>query len=209
MLLIFDLDGTLIDTREEILETFSQAFENLGLKLDKEELDKYVGLPLKELLEALLGKYDRRVEEEIRKIYYSERPRKIKIFPGMEEIIRSNGFKKAILTSKRRRAAFYDLEYVGIQQYFHIIIGADDLKRKKPDGEGIRKIMSIVRCEYPERVYMIGDTEMDILAAKNAGVKSVAVTWGFRDEEILRKYEPDYIVHSPKELKELITQAQR
>jgi HAD superfamily hydrolase (TIGR01549 family) len=209
MLLIFDLDGTLIDTKEEIFETFNQAFNNLGLKLDRDKLDKYVGLPLEELLEALLGRYDKRVEEEIRSIYYSERPRKIRVFPGMEEIIKSNGFKKAILTSKRKRAAFYDLSYLGIQDYFHIVIGADDLNRKKPDGEGIKKIMSLADCVDVEKVYMIGDTEMDILAAKNAGVKSVAVTWGFRDEDFLKNYEPDYIMHTPQELKRFIYQAQR
>jgi len=209
MLLIFDLDGTLIDTKEEIFETFNQAFNNLGLKLDKEKLDKYVGLPLEELLEALLGKYNKKVEEEIRRIYYSDRPRRIRIFPGMEEIIKSNGFKKAILTSKRKKAAFYDLNYLGIQEYFHIVIGADDLKKKKPDGEGIRKIITLAECTNPEKVYMIGDTEMDILAAKNAGVKSIAVTWGFRDEKFLKDYDPDYIIHSPKELKEFIYQAQR
>ena len=212
MLLIFDLDGTLIDTKKEIFDTFHQAFSNLGMRLDEKKLEKYVGLPLEELLEALLGKYDRKVEEEIRRIYYENyysRSRKIRVFPGLEEIVRGNGFKKAILTSKKRKTALNDLNYLGIGDYFSIVVGADDLKKKKPDGEGIRKIISLAKCRDINRVYMIGDTEMDILAAKNAGVKSIAVTWGFRSEEFLKRYEPDYIVHSPQELKNILFQAHR
>ncbi len=212
MLLIFDLDGTVIDTKKEIFDTFHQAFNNLGLKLDEDKLEKYVGLPLEELLEALLGKYDRKVEEEIRRIYYynyDKRIRRIRVFPGLEEIIKNNGFKKAILTSKRRKTALNDLNYLGISEYFSVVIGADDLRKKKPDGEGIKKIIDVVGYKDISSVYMIGDTEMDILAAKDAGVKSIAVTWGFRNEEFLKKYNPDYIIHTPAELKELIFQAHR
>jgi HAD superfamily hydrolase (TIGR01549 family) len=204
MLAIFDLDGTIIDTKEEIYETFFQAFKNVGLELDKRNLERYIGLPLKELLEALLGKYDRRVEEEIRKVYYSERERKIRVFPGLEEIIKTDKIKKGILTSKRRKTAIYDMQYLGILQYFPVLMCADDLERKKPDGEGILKIMELTDCQDKNRVFMVGDTEMDILSAKHAGVKSVAVTWGFRDENFLKKYEPDYIVRTPQDLKKLL-----
>ncbi len=204
MLVIFDLDGTLIDTKQEILEVFSQAFENLGRKLDYSKMEKNIGLPLEELLEALLGKYDKRFEEEIKRIYYSPRERKIRIFPGLEDIIKENNFKKAILTSKRKRTALTDLKYLGIDNYFPIIVGADDVERRKPCKEGIERIIDLANCKNRQDVFMVGDTEMDILAAKNAGVKSIAVTWGFRDEKFLKKYKPDYIAHNSQELKEIL-----
>ena len=203
MLLIFDMDGTVIDTREEIYSTFHEAFRNLGIELNEEKLDMYVGLPLRELLKELLGEYRPEVEEEIRRIYYSPRERKIRVFPGIMEILEMNAHKKAILTSKKRRPALYDLDYLGIRHHFSMILGADDVKANKPSGEGILKIMDALGfCR--EEVLMIGDTEMDIMAAKDAGVKSVAVTWGFRSEEFLRRYEPDYIVESVEALKSLL-----
>ena len=204
MLVIFDLDGTLIDTKQEILEVFSQAFENLGKKLDIYKMEKNIGLPLEELLEALLGKYDERFEKEIKRIYYSPRERKIRVFPGLNEIIKNNDFKKAILTSKRRKTALTDLRYLSIDGYFPIIIGADDVVKRKPCKEGIEKIIELANCKNKKDVFMVGDTEMDIMAAKNAGVKSIAVTWGFRDEDFLKKYGPDYIVHNPQELKRIL-----
>ncbi len=204
MLVIFDLDGTLIDTKQEIWETFTRAFENLGMSLDHSKMERHIGLPLKELLEVLVGKYDMRVVEEIKKVYYSRKVRKIRIFPGMEEIIKYNGFKKAILTSKRRSTALNDLEYLKIKDYFPIIVGADDIDNRKPCKEGIERIMKLANCKNRQDVFMVGDTEMDILAAKNAGVKSIAVTWGFRDEEFLKKYEPDYIAHNSQELKNIL-----
>ncbi len=203
MLVIFDLDGTLIDTKDEIFSVFSKAFENMGLKLDRERMERYIGLPLRELLEKLLGEYDERVEREIAKVYYSNRERKIRLFPGMEDILNGN-FRRAILTSKKRKTAIYDLSYLGLLEHFPIIVGADDIERKKPCAEGIFKIIRMADCKSRERVFMVGDTEMDIMAAKNAKVNSVAVTWGFRSEEFLKRYRPDYIAHNPDELKRIL-----
>ncbi len=203
MLVIFDLDGTLIDTKDEIFSVFSKAFENLELILDRERMERYIGLPLRELLEKLLGEYDERVEREIAKVYYSDRERKIRLFPGMEGILNGN-FRRAILTSKKRKTAIYDLSYLGLLEHFPIIVGADDIEKKKPCAEGIFKIIHMADCKRRDRVFMVGDTEMDIMAAKNAKVNSVAVTWGFRSEEFLERYEPDYIVHNPDELKRIL-----
>ncbi len=203
MLVIFDLDGTLIDTKDEIFTVFSQAFSNLGIEFNEEKMEKYIGYPLRELLEHLLGHYDAKVEKEIAKVYYSQRERKIRLFPGMEKLIESD-FKKAILTSKKKKTALYDLGYLGLTHHFPIILSADDIEKKKPCGEGILKIIEISKCMDKASVFMVGDTEMDILAAKNAGVKSIAVTWGFRDEEFLKKYSPDYIAHNAEELEDIL-----
>ncbi len=204
MLLIFDMDGTIVDTKEEIFELFREGFRNMGLQLDEEALERNIGLPLRELLKELLGEYREDVEREIRRIYFSRRERKIRVFPGMMPVIQIDSHRKAILTSKKRDPAMYDLEYLNIAHHFHAVLGADDVERNKPSGEGILKIMEILECRDKNNVLMIGDTEMDILAAKDAGVKSVAVTWGFRSEEFLKRYEPDYIVRRPDELLNLL-----
>ncbi len=204
MLLIFDLDGTIIDSKKEIEYTFEVAFRNLGMKLDKEKLTMAIGLPLESVVYSLTGRYDERVINEIKRVYYGVNRRMIKAFPGMIDIIKNINCKKSILTSKKRATAIRDLEYLGIYNFFDIIVGADDVNKNKPNGEGIKKIMKKLGFFDLNRIYMIGDTEVDILTAKNAGVKSIAVAWGFRSEEILKGYNPDYIVSSPEEIVKII-----
>ncbi len=203
MLLIFDLDGTIIDTREEIMYTFRRAFENLGLKLDEERMERNIGLAVEELIEALLGYYDERVHREIRNVYLSLKKRRIRVFPGIKEVLTQQDFKKAIFTSKKRWVALRDLEYVGLRNIFPLILGADDVSRKKPAGEGIERIMELAG-ERRRSTYVIGDTEMDILAARDAGVKSIAVTWGFRSEDFLRTLRPDFIARKPGDILTLL-----
>lgn len=204
MLLIFDLDGTIIDTKEEIEYTFRRAFQNLGLPFDERKMEKYIGLAVEELIECLLGYYDPEVEKEIKRVYLGLKERKIRVFPGMEDVLKCNGFRKAIYTSKRRDVAIRDLEYVGLANFFSVIVGADDVRKKKPHGEGVKKVIELTG-ENKEDAFVIGDTEMDILAAKNAGVKSIAVTWGFRSEDFLRAFEPDFIVQHPKDILNILS----
>jgi len=204
MLIIFDLDGTIIDTRDEIEYTFRKAFQNLGLPFDRRKMEKHIGLAVEELIECLLGYYDPEIEKEIKKVYLGLKERKIRIFPGMEDVLKCNGFKKAIYTSKRRDVAIRDLEYVGLANFFSVIVGADDVRKKKPDGEGVNKAIELTG-ENKEDAFVVGDTEMDVLAAKSAGVKSIAVTWGFRSEDFLRALEPDFIAQHPKDILNIVS----
>ena len=204
MLLIFDLDGTIIDSKKEIEYSFEVAFKNLGIKLDKEKLMRVVGFPLEDIVYSLTGRYDKRVMEEIRRVYYGLDRRMIRVFPGMMTILKNINYRRAILTSKKRKTAIRDLRYLGIHELFDIIVGADDVNKNKPDGEGIKKVMNELKFSDLNRIYMIGDTEVDILAAKNSGIKSIAVTWGFRNEEMLRRYKPDYIAKKPEDIIEIL-----
>ena len=204
MLLIFDLDGTVIDSRSEIEHTFERAFMNLGMELDKKKLMKAVGYPLEEVVYNLVGKYDDRVIKEIRKLYFGMDKRMIKLFPGIMQVLQVSNHTKSVLTSKRRKTAMRDMQYLGILDLFDVVVGADDVEKKKPDGEGVRKIAEKLKFFDFNRIYMIGDTEVDILTARNAGVKSIAVTWGFRTEEELKKYKPDYIAREPEDIKRIL-----
>ncbi len=202
MLLIFDLDGTLVDTWDEIVYVFENVFRRRGLPLRVEELRMAVGLPLGDVVAKLVNRRDPKLVEEIRREFLSMGDRRIRLFEGMEDVLRLPA-RKAVFTSKGRVGTERDLKYLGIEGYFHAVVTADDVRNTKPDPEGIFAILSALQGDKGKS-FMIGDTEMDILAAKNAGIKSVAVTWGNRDEDFLRKYGPDYIVRSPGELKRLL-----
>jgi len=202
MILIFDLDGTVMDTWEEIQLAFERVFRRKALELDYKKLRMAVGLPLDKVVSSLTGKEEPALVEEIRNTFLSISPRKIKLFEGMRNIL-DLPIKKAVFTSKGDLGTYRDLKYLNIKDKFEYVVTADMLKNKKPHPEGILKILNFFEVNRAETM-MIGDTELDILAAKNAGVKSVAVTWGNRDYEYLLKYKPDYIVKATDELASLI-----
>ncbi len=202
MLLIFDLDGTIMDTWDEIVYVFERVFGRRGIPLDMGDLRMAVGFPLNEVIARLVGYQDEGLVEEIRREFLSMKSRRIRLFEGMDEVLRLPA-KKAVFTSKGRVGTLRDLKYLGIEGYFDMVITADDVRKTKPDPEGIFAILSAIGEDH-EDAFMIGDTEMDILAARNAGIKSIAVTWGNRDEDFLRKYNPDYLVKSPAELLKLL-----
>ena len=202
MLLIFDLDGTIVDSWEEIVMVFSKVFQRRGIPLDITRLKMAVGYPLGKVIEKTAGFHESSLEKEIKDEFYALNPRRIRMYPSIDKVLRVPS-KKAVLTSKRKKGAVRDLKLLGIYHYFSTIVAVEDLSHPKPHPEGIWKIMNLLNHDSQE-VYFIGDTEADILTANNAGVKSIAVTWGFRSREFLQKYEPDYIVDSPNEILKII-----
>ncbi len=202
MLLVFDVDGTIVDSWPEIEIVFNSVFSRNGLDLNLHDLRMSVGLPLNKVIEKLTGKEDEKLMGEIRKEFFSLKPRRIRLYDGIKRVLETPA-KKAVLTSKGKIGTYRDLEYFGILNNFDIIIDADSVKNKKPSPEGIFKILSEIP-EHKKNTFMIGDTEMDIMAAKNAGVKSIAVTWGYRTREFLEKYNPDFITQNTGELERII-----
>jgi pyrophosphatase PpaX len=202
MLLIFDLDGTLMDTWEEIEYAFTRVFRRKGIPLDIQDLKMSVGLPLNEVIATLVGHEDPELVRAIRDEFLSINPRRARLFPGLEDVLKMP-VKKAIFTSKGKLGTERDLDILGLHGVFDAIVTTDDVERVKPDPEGIFKILELTR-EEPRHTFMVGDTEMDILAAKNAGVRSIAVAWGNRSEDFLKKYEPDFIARTPEELRDFI-----
>ncbi len=200
VILVFDLDGTIVDSWDEIVTVFTKVFERWGIDLDLKRLRMAVGFPLATVIEKTAGFYDADLEKEIKKEFYRLNPRKIKMYPGMDKVLRHPA-KKAVLTSKRRRGTINDLEFLGIRNLFSVVVTAEDLKHPKPHPEGV---MRIIKAIGDDGVYLIGDTEIDILTAKNAGVMSIAVTWGFRSKEFLKRYDPDYLVDRAEEILKII-----
>ena len=202
VLLIFDLDGTIVDSWEEIAIVFSKVCKRHGIDLDLSRLKMAVGYPLRTVIEKAMRFYDESLEREIRNEFYSLNPRKIRIYPKVDKILQYPS-KKAVLTSKRRKGALRDLKLLGIYHYFSAVVTVEDISNPKPHPEGIWKIMKMLGHGSKD-TYFIGDTEADILTAKNAGVTSIAVTWGFRTRKFLEKYEPDYIVDSPEDILKIL-----
>lgn len=195
-LIIFDYDGVLADTLDDLIRFGQQACDQLGVKHTVTQDD------LSNLEVMSFATYGRACEvpehlvDEFVKIslnLFAEKKSPPAIFEGMSEVIQhfSSQHKLAIVTTNSSQNVNLFLAQHGLSNLFHAVYGVDTL------GSKAQKI-SLARERFREEfVFMIGDALSDVRAAKEAGVTSIAVTWGHQGLETLLRGEPDYVVESP------------
>ncbi|MDF2986283.1 MAG: HAD-superfamily hydrolase, subfamily variant 1 [Eubacterium sp.] len=200
----FDLDGTLLDTIPLILESFNHTFmHHFGDTRPEEETISFIGMPLINHLKTIYpGK-----EEELAKTYrdYNEinHDKGIAIFLGIYDLIKSlyeKGIVLGVVTSKRRELAVRGLKLFNLYDYFLFVNGSEASTKHKPDGEPLINAMKIANVKNKEDVLYVGDSPLDILCAKNAGVRNAAVSWTYSPRSDLEKVEPDIFLEKPVDL---------
>jgi len=190
-IILFDLDGTLIDSTEAILESFAMAYQHFGEEVPEAELIKAeIGHPLDSMFKTL-GVEEAHVWDYV--AAYKEHYRKIACEKTMllpkarETVVLAKSFATlGVVTTKTAKYSIELLEDMGLMHYFDVLIGREDVKNPKPHPEPIEKALSKLPCVTNE-VWMIGDTCMDMLAAKAANVDSVGLTCGYGTLESLSK----------------------
>lgn len=203
---VFDLDGTLVDTPRAIVETFTAAFAAMDLAApDPSAVRATIGLPLEQAFSKLMGISldDDRVAEGVRQ--YQRLFREIilprageLLFPGVDEGLRSlreKGLVLAVATSKFHASADALLTAAGLRDLFAVVIGADQVSRPKPDPESGHAVMEKLQVSA-EQAVMVGDTTHDLLMAKAAGMRSIAVTYGIHSLEELNSAGPTWLADS-------------
>jgi phosphoglycolate phosphatase len=190
--ILFDLDGTLIDSTEAILESFARAFETMGAAVpDAAKITPLIGHPL-DVMFVELGVEDTRKWDFVdayKRHYRRISKEKTVLLPGAHEAI-SSAAKFARLGIVTTKTALYSremLEHMGVMHYFEVLIGREDVTHPKPHPEPVLKAVRKLKCDTT-MCWLIGDTPMDILAADAAGIKSVAVTSGYADKDLLREH---------------------
>jgi phosphoglycolate phosphatase len=184
--ILFDLDGTLIDSTEAILEGFRVTFEKFNKSYPGDEkVKKLIGLPL-EIMFFKLG-INENIEEFVNnyKMHYRKvSTQKTKLLPfSKEAILKASKFAKlGIVTTKTARYSRELLEHFGLMKYFEVLIGREDVINPKPHPEPILKALYLLKADK-ENAFMIGDTCLDIVSAKEAGIKAVGVKWEY-DENL-------------------------
>jgi len=177
----FDLDGTLIDTRELILDSFRYACDTiLGYSIPDEQLLKLVGVPLPKQMEMLAPEH-----AEAMVIAYRENNRKrhdalIESFPGVRETLlelRERGLPLAVITSKMHEFAMMGLRSFDLEDFFEFLIGPDDCPIHKPEPEPLLLAAERLGLDPKNCVY-IGDSPYDMQAAVAAGMRALGVEWG-------------------------------
>ncbi len=209
-LIIFDWDGTLIDSRMHIIDSMRAAIADEGLPApDDETIAHIIGLSLPVAISQLLPQIDeqraQRIAEAYREHFFREEQRMVQMFEGAEELLRDlhgEGYYLAVATGKGRRGLDLALRISGLDELFHVTRCADET-RSKPDPQMLDEILTDLDMQ-PRQAVMIGDTRYDLEMAHNIGMDSIAVSWGVHDRELLQNHNPTHIIDRLSELKELV-----
>lgn len=208
---IFDLDGTILDTLEDLKNSVNFALSKNGLpKRTTEEIRDFVGNGIRLLIErAVPENTDADILEKSFldfKAHYKEHSAdNTKPYDGIISVLRelkSRGMKLAVVSNKADFAV-QDLINEYFPGIFHYAVGEKDGIRRKPCPDSVNDAMKNLGTSEEYTVY-VGDSEVDIETARNTGVPCIAVTWGFRDKSVLEALSPEYIIDKPSQLTELI-----
>ena len=192
-LVLFDLDGTLCDTDEMIVQTFFELYKEYKPKVVRErpELYYFSGPPIKETLKREFPDYDpvevhqafRRISKELYAPY-------VKAFDGEIEVLKAlkdAGYLLGVVTNKGAPLTKYSLEICHIEEFFDVVISADDVNIPKPDPSGVLKGMELLNIKDKKDVLYVGDNDIDYYTGNNAGVDTLLVSWGPRELKCLSK----------------------
>lgn len=210
-LIIYDLDGTLVDTREDIALAANHMLRELKLpELSHSEISGFVGRGVFYLISNCLKSQDLKlVEKGIRlyRDYYAKHMLDHSVlFPGAREILDYyRAQKQIVMTNKPDPFSTNMLKALGVAEYLSQIIAGDTVYPKKPDPQGILAMMEQYKVNAAG-VLFIGDSLIDIETARNAGVPIAVLTHGFSDREQLQSQAPELIADSFTELLQILKQ---
>ena len=208
---IFDLDGTLLDTLEDLTDSTNYALKKFGLQERSiDEVRQFVGNGVDRLIRrAVAGALPEEKEAECLrtfKQYYAEHMyHKTKPYDGIMKLVKmliQEQYRLAIVSNKFDPAV-KELNRIYFENQFPVAIGASEGIAKKPAPDTVYEAMRQLGSSKENAIY-VGDSDVDVMTAKKSGLPCIGVTWGFRDEELLTSLGADYIVHRPEEIMEIL-----
>lgn len=199
MLVVFDLDGTVIDSTQALLESHEAAWSSVGVQSPpREAILSLTGLPLIEIMKKLGPEFD---PEELARVYsetYVKASRHERLFDGIPELL-AIPFRAAVATGKSQRGADRVVKEFGFEGRFEVVLGGNSVAKPKPNPD---LLYSIMETTGTKDIVMVGDTTYDLQMARAAGVKGIGVSWGHHDSEELRKWAP--VADSVRELSDML-----
>jgi phosphoglycolate phosphatase len=214
--LLFDVDGTLVDTREDLAASANVLREQFGLpRVTTAEVVGWVGDGAQVLVARALGRPEQGAHEDprvaeglalFRDHYTGHMLERTQPYPGTLEGVRrlrETGRKLAVVSNKPRAMCVQILDALGFQGAFSLVLGGDSLPRKKPDPAPLLHALESLDVP-PERALMVGDGAQDMRAGRAAGCATAAALWGFRSRAELEPTRPDYWLDSFAGLEELL-----
>lgn len=205
-LCVFDVDGTLIDTREFIVSAFEYTLTKHGLPVPtRDEIMSKIGKPLAIDYKNITGIEDTTELCLTHRVFQNENQNLVKIFPGVLETLqklKDKDIKLVVATNRSKITLHASLQHVGLDNSFDLVISVEDVQNNKPAPDCVLKAMEFFSIS-PADTFMIGDHGVDIQAGKAAGVKTIGVTYGGAGQAIASS-QPDFVINEMKEILDLI-----
>jgi pyrophosphatase PpaX len=203
---IFDLDGTLVDSRDADLGALSQAYEQMtGERLSLDQLSHFFGVASEEAARQLVGERARELLERWSTIYHATLEDSIHFFPGVLDIVREiheRGMHLAVVTLQTRQEMNETRKVIQLDEWIDVWVALDDTTLPKPSPEPV--LLALEKLNLPpEHSVMIGDSIKDMQAGRAAGLRIGAALWGAIDAEKLLATRPDYTFSQPDDLRML------
>lgn len=196
--IVFDLDGTLIDSRELIIKSFDYVFNKYfpDLIISDEQMESFFGPPLDVTFSQFETKDVSKDElikayREYNAIHHDEL---VRAFPGVKDVLAhlyKNGYNLAVVSAKKQDVVMHGLKFLGLDKYISVVLGQEDVKQAKPNPEGINKALE--HFNNVNKAMYVGDHPNDILAGKNANIKTCGVLYSSKSEELTNMH-PDYLI---------------
>lgn len=205
---LFDLDGTIMDTNELIIETFLHVLKDIApLPLTREHIIPKMGTTL----EQQLREFSQRDQVEDLVLAYREyntmrHDDMVKPFPYVVEVLdnlRAAGVQLGVVTTKIRQTTERALRMFDLYDKMDVIITVNDVTNPKPHPEPVQKAIEALGAN-PATTLMVGDSPADIVSANAAGAQSCAVAWSLKGEQLLQQYHPRHIIHDMRDLYSLV-----
>ncbi len=216
LLIIFDLDGTLIDSSADLALSMNATRRHFALEpLDPNLIYSYVGNGAPTLIRRAMpaGTPEQHLNDALAfflQFYRAHALEHTRLYTGIREAIEdlsADGHKLAVLTNKPVRISSDIVSALGLQERFVRVYGGDSFAHKKPNPIGILQLMQDTGARVDETV-MIGDSAVDVETARNAGVRSCGVLWGFQPESF-EQQKPDVTVSRPEEILHFVSDGTR
>ena len=207
-LLLFDLDGTLANTDEMVVQSFYALYKEFKPRVvrTREELYYFSGPPIRETVKTEFPDYDpkevhqafSRISRDFYAPYVAEYEDEIEVLLALKKA----GYLLGVVTNKGAPLTKYTLEICHIDGLFDVVISADDVNTPKPNPEGIYKAMEKVGIKDKKDVLYIGDNDIDYYSGTNAGIDTLLVTWGPREIKSVNKAK--YVALSYNDVRKIL-----
>lgn len=205
---LFDLDGTIVDTNELILESFLHVLnDKLAMEITRDQLIPKMGGPLVDQFQYFTGRTN--VDQQVadyRKYNLKRHDEMVSVFPYVNDVVQAfshQGIKMGVVTTKVRDTTNRVLQMFDLLPFMQTVITLDDVKHAKPHPEPVQRAMTELQAD-PKETVMVGDSSFDIVSAQQAGAWSAGVAWSLKGSAALTVYNPDWMLNDMRDLYDIV-----
>jgi pyrophosphatase PpaX len=205
---LFDLDGTIVDTNELIIESFLHVLnDKLAMQVTRDQLISQMGGPLVNQFQYFTGltNVDQQVAD-YRTYNLMRHDEMVRVFPYVLEVVQAldeHGIQMGVVTTKMRASTKRALSMFGLLPYMKTVITLEDVEHAKPHPEPVLRAIDAIQAD-PKETVMVGDSSFDIVSAQEAGACTAGVAWSLKGEEFLATYKPNWMLKDMRDLYDIV-----